>query len=173
MIKGPSQILPFLFLGSFMDGRNTDQLKGIGVSRVLNVSDSARFVDDQEFHIRHIPISDFGDTNLAGVFGKCFDVIATAKAADKKILVHCRHGQNRSPAVVLAYLVERERMSLKEAYSIVIAARPKIAVHESYFEQLQALEQTCFGQITLQQDDIGPSVQQLIRELRSESQDKE
>ena len=173
MIKGPSQILPFLFLGSFMDGRNTDQLKRIGVSRVLNVSDSARFVDDPEFHIRHIPISDFGDTNLVDVFGKCFDVIATAKAADTKILVHCRHGQNRSPAVVLAYLVERERMSLKEAYAIVIAARPKIAVHESYFEQLQALEKTCFGQITLQQDDIGPSVQQLIRELRGESQDKE
>ena len=173
MSKGPSQVLPFLFLGSVMDGRNTEQLKGIGVSRVLNVSDSARFVDDPEFQIRHIPISDFGDTKLLDIFGKCFDVISAAKAENRKILVHCRHGQNRSPAVILAYLVERERMSLKEAYAIVTSARPKIAVHESYFEQLQALENTCSGQVTLQQGEIGPSVQQLIRELRRESQDKE
>jgi hypothetical protein len=75
--------------------------------------------------------------------------------------------------VVLGYLIERERMTLKEAYALVTAVRPRIAVHEGYFKQLQELEKSCFGEISLHQEDIGPSVQQLIRDLRGETQSEE
>jgi hypothetical protein len=172
MQNGPSKILDFLFLGNYLDGRALERLMGLGISCVLNVSDSARYSDDPRIKVHHVPISDFGDSNLSEVLKDCFDIIQKCKSNSKNILVHCRHGQNRSPTVVLGYLISHERMSLKRAYELTTAVRPKISLHERYFEQLQSLEMSTHGTISLQQTDIGPSVQQLIRELRIEDSKK-
>ena len=170
MSAGPSRILPFLYLGSAVDARSATKLSVLGVSRILNVSDSARFEDDPRIVLKHIHVSDFGDTNLAPVFSACNEFIAAAKSEGATILVHCRHGQNRSPTVVLAYLMEREEMSLKDAYHLVSTARPRLAVHEAYFEQLRQVEISRYGANSLSQDDVGPSVQELIRRLRAETE---
>jgi protein-tyrosine phosphatase len=158
MSAGPSRILPFLYLGSAVDARSASKLSVLGVSRILNVSDSARFEDDPRIVLKHILVSDFGDTNLVPVFSACNEFIAAAKSEGATILVHCRHGQNRSPTVVLAYLMEREGVSLKDAYHLVSTVRPNVAVHEAYFEQLRQLEISRYGANSLSQDDVGPSV---------------
>lgn len=173
MRPGPSRILPFLYLGSAVDARSASKLSVLGVSRILNVSDSARFEDDPRIVLKHIPVSDFGDTNLAPVFSACNEFIAAAKSEGATILVHCRHGQTRSPTVVLAYLMEREGMSLKEAYHLMSTARPRVAVHEAYFEQFRQVEISRYGANSLSQDDVGPSVQGLIRRLRAEAESQE
>ena len=42
-----------------------------------------------------------------------------------------------------------------------------ICPHELYFAQMQRLEQDRFGSVTLTQEDVGPSLQQILRdELR-------
>jgi protein-tyrosine phosphatase len=169
MSGSPSQILPFLYLGDYLDARNLDKLKKLGISRILNVSDSARYVEDPEICLCHIPISDFGDTHLPAVFERCFEFISSAKTEGQTILVHCRHGQNRSPAVVIGYLVQLESLSLKDAYALVAEARPRIGVHEIYFEQLREVERGKTGVNTLTQSEIGPSVQDFLRTLRRDS----
>jgi hypothetical protein len=169
MRTGPSKILDYLFLGNYLDGRAVERLRGLGITEVLNVSDSARFIEDSGIRVHHIPISDFGDTNLSEVFKSCFTIIQKCNHEGKRILVHCRHGQNRSPSVVLGYLISHDHMTLKRAYELVTSVRPIISVHERYFEQLQILEEKTYGTITLHQTEIGPSVQQLIREMRIES----
>ena len=173
MSAGPSRILPFLYLGSAVDARSASKLSVLGVSRILNVSDSARFEDDPRIVLKHIPVSDFGDANLGPVFSACNEFIAAAKSEGATILVHCRHGQNRSPTVVLAYLMEREGLFLRDAYKLVCDARPRVAVHELYFKQLQELEVSRFGASTLSQEDVGLSVQEFIRRLRAEAETKE
>ncbi len=170
MSGSPSQILSFLYLGDYLDARNSDKLKRLGISRILNVSDSARYGDDSELQVYHIPISDFGDTHLPAVFERCFEFISRAKTEGRSLLVHCRHGQNRSPAVVIGYLVQLESFSLKDAYGLVAQARPRIGVHEIYFEQLRELERRKNGDNTLTQDEIGPSVQELLRALQRDSE---
>ena len=172
MTEGPSLILPFLYLGSAVDARNERRLSTLGISRILNVSDSARFPDDTSIVLKHIPVSDFGDTNLVPIFTVANTFISAAKLDDVPVLVHCRHGQNRSPTVVVAYLMEREGMSLKDAYHLVSTARPRTAIHEVYFEQLRQIEFARSGTTTLSQEDVGPSVQELIRRLRAEAETK-
>lgn len=169
MSGSPSQILPFLYLGDYLDARNFEKLKGLGISRILNVSDSARYADDPEMIQCHIPISDFGDTHLPAVFDRCFEFISDAKTEGRTLLVHCRHGQNRSPAVVIGYLVQLESLSLKDAYGLVVKARPRIGVHEIYLEQLRELELRKTGVSTLTQGEVGPSVQELLRALQRDS----
>lgn len=168
MREPPTQILPFLFLGTHLNGRDEPGLLSLGITRILNVTDSARFVEDSSILVKHVPVSDFGDTNLMPVVKMCCDFISQAKFDGRKVLVHCRHGQNRSPAIVLAYLMAMEGVSLREAYDRVVVARPRVAIHEAYLEQLRKLEFAQTGVNTLSQDDIGPSVQEWIRRLRAE-----
>jgi atypical dual specificity phosphatase len=169
MSGSPSQILPFLYLGDYLDARNFEKLRKLGVTRILNVSDSARNVDEPEIGFCHIPISDYGETHLPAVFERCFEFISKAKSEGRTLLAHCRHGQNRSPAVVIGYLVQLESLSLREAYTLVARARPRIGVHEIYFEQLRELERRKTGENTLTQDDIGPNVQEFLRTLQRNS----
>ena len=171
MRHGASRITDQLSLGGILDARDAHQLDRLGISRVLNVSESARFEDGGSIQFFHVPISDFGDTVLEPVFEKCLTLLSQWKAEGQKALVHCRHGQNRSPTVVLAYLIGCEGMSLRSAYDLVLDARPIVAVHEEYFVQLQNFEKKCCGEVTMTQADIGPSVQDFIRGLRAVKRD--
>ena len=76
-------------------------------------------------------------------------------------------GVNRSPTVVIAYLMRRLGWSLKKAYLHVTKERPVASPHERYFEQLQALELQWAGiqAPTLTREDIGPSLQQMLRDI--------
>ena len=61
-----------------------------------------------------------------------------AKAAPSKgsVLVHCHEGKNRSAALVVAYLMVEERMSLYEAVEQVWSRRPIVLSNDSFVDQL-------------------------------------
>ena len=60
------------------------------------------------------------------------------KAAPSKgsVLVHCHEGKNRSAALVVAYLMVEERMSLYEAVEQVWSRRPIVLSNDSFVDQL-------------------------------------
>ena len=63
---------------------------------------------------------------------------AAAKPAPSKgsVLVHCHEGENRSAALVVAYLMVEERMSLHEAVEQVWSRRPIVLSNDSFVDQL-------------------------------------
>lgn len=167
----PTEILPYLLLGSLNNARSKSVLSKWGITHILNVNDSAKFPDDPAVSYSHIPISDYGDTNLEEVFDSCFAPILEARAESGKILVHCRHGSNRSPTIILAYLVKHERMNLRDAYMLVTSKRENVLPHGRYLEALQEFEKSASGICTLSKDDVGPTVQEVVEQLRAESGD--
>lgn len=110
-------------------------------------------------------MSDYGQTNLKKVFEKCFDFIESAKNKKENILIHCRGGINRSATIVIGYLMERGNMTLKEAYKHVKSKRPKICPHDEYIKQLKKYEYEKRGEITLDDDDIGKTLNERIQEI--------
>ncbi len=163
MHSGPSQILPFLYLGGYLDARDADSMQRLEIRRILNVSESFRASDAGGFEYAHVPISDYGNTDLSTLLDQCYQFIDAAKASNQNILVHCRHGQNRSPTVVLAYLMAREGQTLRDAYTLVAERRPQIGVHEDYFAALQTIEKNLHGKVSLQSAEVGPSIQDIVR----------
>lgn len=59
---------------------------------------------------------------------------------DQAVLVHCNEGHNRSPALVLSYLI-RCGLSLRAAYKLVLRARPTIDPLPPYRHALWQQEQ--------------------------------
>ena len=135
----PAEILPYLFLGSRYHARNPLLLKRLGITHVLNVMESCRFEETTDRIQLHIPLSDYGDTNLRGSLEECFAFIEQAQAAGGRVLVHCRYGMNRSPAVVLAYLVLKLGRALDETYCELREKRAEVCIHQLYIRQLAEL----------------------------------
>mmetsp|Transcript_19257 Transcript_19257/g.31787 ORF Transcript_19257/g.31787 Transcript_19257/m.31787 type:complete len:199 (+) Transcript_19257:400-996(+) len=82
----------------------------------------------------------YRQNDVKASFQPCIQFIEEAKG--KGIcLVHCARGRSRSAAVVLAYLMIKEGMNLKQAYLHVKKRRPYIGPAGVLRPQLIALEQ--------------------------------
>ena len=166
----PNHVLPYLRIGAYRDALNESYLKSEHIDFILNVKDSCRYPSTPDVRYLHVPLSDYGDQNLfdENGFETCFTFIESAKEANGVCLVHCSQGVNRAPTIVLGYLVAKLKWTLKRAYEHLMQVRPMLSPHEKYFEQLQQLEQQVHGSISLTRHDIGPSLQETLRQLRTE-----
>ncbi len=56
------------------------------------------------------------------------------------MLIHCHHGQNRSAAVVVGFLMKTQEMSLLDALLHVQTARPLVQIDAKFLSVLRAFE---------------------------------
>ncbi|KAK0668364.1 protein-tyrosine phosphatase-like protein [Cercophora samala] len=68
------------------------------------------------------------------------DVLAREMGRSRKVLVHCDEGVSRSPAVVVAYLMKRDRRSLRAVMKDVRKKRGCVRVNRNFVEQLKVWE---------------------------------
>jgi predicted protein tyrosine phosphatase len=73
-------------------------------------------------------------------FVEVYDFIEECVSKNQKVLVHCVAGVSRSPTMVIAYLMKKNRWSFEQAYSHVEKQRPFIEPNPGFLEQLQAME---------------------------------
>ncbi|OIW16223.1 hypothetical protein TanjilG_18938 [Lupinus angustifolius] len=61
-----------------------------------------------------------------------------------RVLVHCMSGKNRSPAIVIAYLMKSRGWRLAQSYQWVKERRPSVELTEGSYQQLRELEHKIF-----------------------------
>lgn len=167
-----SQITPHLFVGRYQDSLDLEELTRLGITHILNVMESVKYSADTSVERLHLPVSDFGDTQLVDLIDKVSAFIDSALAKGGKVLLHCGRGQNRSPSVATAYLMRSQGMRLKDAFNLVRTKRPQFAPHESYLRQLQEMEMQIYGEISLTEDSEPLSIQEMARKIAREIEDK-
>ena len=150
LVSPPSRILPDLFLGDHGASTQYKLLVEAGVTHILNVRGGARVPPPpygEQLSVHSVKISDFGDDDLRVHLAPCFAVIDAARSTGGKCLVHCSMGVNRSPSIVLCYLMcaPHTRWSLRDAWEYVRARRPVVSPHHLYWEQLEAIESETHG----------------------------
>ncbi|KAF2292346.1 hypothetical protein GH714_020409 [Hevea brasiliensis] len=62
-----------------------------------------------------------------------------------RVLVHCMSGKNRSPAIVIAYLMKSKGWRLAQSYQWVKERRSSVDLTQAVYQQLQEYEQKMFG----------------------------
>jgi len=114
------KILPNLFVGSCpRNVEGIDRLKESGITAVLNVQTDEDFAswgidwDQLADHYRHlgievrrVPVRDFDPDHLRERLPECVRVLDELLQSGHTVYVHCSGGINRSPTVVIAYLME-------------------------------------------------------------------
>eukprot|EP00747_Dinoflagellata_sp_TGD_P029941 gnl/TRDRNA2_/TRDRNA2_134281_c0_seq1.p2 gnl/TRDRNA2_/TRDRNA2_134281_c0~~gnl/TRDRNA2_/TRDRNA2_134281_c0_seq1.p2 ORF type:complete len:212 (-),score=29.14 gnl/TRDRNA2_/TRDRNA2_134281_c0_seq1:105-740(-) len=162
-----SEIIPGqLFLGSAQDAHLVCRDNPSKITHVLNVSETMVLrpgVSEDGVVAAWVPIHDDG---LDEVFGEpqaeeeyaaalacdagarargawwrcCMFLEAACGVANSRVLVHCVHGVNRSPTIVIAWLMQTRRWPLSKAVRYVKIRRPRVRPVDGHMKQLVAFE---------------------------------
>ncbi|XP_063048351.1 dual specificity protein phosphatase family protein [Engraulis encrasicolus] len=141
------EVLPNLFIGNVAIAQNRTHLKKMGITHVLNAAHKKQgSIGDQEFYgevfLYHgIPAEDSSKFDLSVYFRPAADFIHTAlKKKDGKVFVHCIMGMSRSATLVLAYLMLKRRLPLRDAVQTLVKRRA-VFPNRNFLNQLLELEE--------------------------------
>lgn len=146
--KGISEVVKgFLYLGSGKDAQDKAQLKKYKINCILNVSGEWHSVEfHQQMRYKKVSLKDNELQGLMHHLDEIFEFLdEIRKSENSRVLVHCTVGRSRSAAIVIAYLMNRTKMSLKQAYEHVKAMRPLIKPNDGFIKQLMDYEKELFG----------------------------
>jgi len=152
----PSKILDFLFLGDEESSLSQDVLANLGITHVVSVlplsPDSAKFAPIIKYC--QCPIEDFSSRDIRAYFELARVFTDEAKKINGKVLVHCLAGVSRSPTVVISYIMQALKMSLREAFHHVLSRRSVIGPNPGFLQQLIQYEVTLFGKASMTMEDF-------------------
>lgn len=134
-----SEVLPHLFVGGAVcSPEQYDELRKRDVTHVLNVSNIDKAPEGFDYDF--IYADDVETEQLTRLFERSSEIIDIEQQKGKGVLVHCQRGLSRSPTLVIAYLMMKKRMCLRQAYEMVRKARPNIGPRSNFMVQLCHLE---------------------------------
>ncbi|KPJ11258.1 Dual specificity protein phosphatase Mpk3, partial [Papilio machaon] len=139
----PIEILPNLYLGNSTNSEDCDALARHNIKYVLNVTPDLPNTFEAEgcgINYLKIPIADHWSQNLAVHFPQAIRFIEEAMSARCGVLVHCVAGVSRSVTVTLAYLMQRHRLCLRDAFELVRSRKTDIAPNFHFMRQLHCFE---------------------------------
>ncbi|GLJ15494.1 hypothetical protein SUGI_0254390 [Cryptomeria japonica] len=137
----PTEVLPaFLYLGSYDNASRAELLKAQGIARILNTVPACQNLYKNSFTYHCLK----EEQTLP--FNEAVEFIEQCNKDKVRVLVHCMSGKNRSPAIVIAYLMRYKGWRLPESYQWVKDRRPSINLTSAVLKQLQDYEKEVFGE---------------------------
>lgn len=133
--NGPTQIETHLFLGNMEHANARATLRRLGITHVLSMC-QIRPNSFPGVVYRHMAVNDHPSERICSRFKECFRFIDGALQSGGKVLVHCYAGVSRSATVVIAYTMNRTRMSYPEAFGYIRRKRPVVDPNVGFVRQL-------------------------------------
>uniref|UniRef100_A0A3B3YZE0 Dual specificity protein phosphatase n=1 Tax=Poecilia mexicana TaxID=48701 RepID=A0A3B3YZE0_9TELE len=141
-----NEVWPKLYIGDESVARDKTRLSSLGVTHVLNaaagqhrINTGQMFYTDIEVVYHGVEAADHPEFNLQPFFNSAAQFIDSALKENGKVLVHCAMGVSRSGALVLAYLMIHQGLTLAEAIVAVRLCRD-IGPNSGFLDQLRKLE---------------------------------
>lgn len=138
-----SLIMDGLILGSQDIAVELKILEDFNITHILNVGYKIPNFYESKFIYKNVEILDDPSTNIRIFFDGCFDFIDDGRQ-EGCILVHCNAGVSRAPTIVIAYLMKKFNMKLKEAYELVKSVRSSIRPNDGFMKSLKEYESELF-----------------------------
>lgn len=136
----PSQILPWLYLGSYKNACNLEDLRNLNITYILNCAFECLNHFPKTIKYRHLKLFDNPLFNIISYLDKAIDFIDEAKNNNANILVHCQMGISRSASCVLAYLISKCNYNVISGLQFVKKKRPIIMPNYGFLQQLRKFE---------------------------------
>ncbi|CAG2230474.1 dual specificity protein phosphatase 7-like [Mytilus edulis] len=148
----PVKVLPYLYLGNAQNSADLNQLKKFGIKYILNVTPNVpnKFEMDSDFKYLQIPVADQLSQNLSAFFPQAIAFIDEARENECGVLVHCLAGISRSVTVTCAYLMQKQHISLNQAYDHVKQCKPNVSPNFNFLGQLLEFEKSILCQNSTQ-----------------------
>jgi len=144
-----------LYLGCQLRASNDDELMMLGITHILSVTNSINPIKGIKH--KHFVMSDFGKSELNTILDKVYPFMESAQRSQNKLYVHCTFGQNRSPTVIISFLMKNKGLTLYEAHKMLKEKRRLIQIHPNYAKMLLKLEKELLGETSLPDDWMEPN----------------
>lgn len=133
-----TEIDEFLYLGGYSAAVSEEVIGMHGIQHVVQL-----FVVEPPRHVKRleIPIRGGRTTNIEPVLKKALAYIEDAISQKQTVLVHCKHGRNRSASIVIAYLMAKKQWDFETAFNFVYSKRPILRIKPKVKEFLNKIDQ--------------------------------
>jgi len=138
----PTKILSWLYLGTFTNARNIEELKMNKINFILNVAVECKNKKlPENIKELHLKIEDSSDVKIIDYFEKANEFIDRCRIEGGNLLVHCKFGISRSPSFIIAYLIKFNKFSVDYALEFIKEKRNKINPNSGFLLQLYKYEE--------------------------------
>lgn len=140
--SGPVELLPHLYIGNYADAGNTDRLRQLGITHVVNCaafskSDKNPYAESTGIHVyKQFHADDSDNYDMLQHFQEAKAVIDDAREQGGKALVHCAMGVNRSGVICVAYMMTDLKLDLVETVRRIKDKRGMIICNRGFRKQL-------------------------------------
>ena len=137
----PTQVFNWLYLGTFSNATDLEELKRIKIKYVLNCASECinRTLPKDIIELR-LKIIDDVDFDILSFVEQSNDFINKAKLSGGNILIHCKMGRSRSVSLVIAYLIKYHGYNFNSALNLIKERRNQIGPNKGFIEQLKKYE---------------------------------
>jgi dual specificity phosphatase 12 len=106
------------FSGNVTAAMDVKRLESLGITHILTVDSiplPSYVTDLPKLTVRYIQAADMPKEDLLSMFPDCIQYIKDILESGKKILVHCYYGISRSATIVIAFVMEKYKLSYEKA----------------------------------------------------------
>ncbi|OCT62587.1 dual specificity protein phosphatase 3 [Xenopus laevis] len=145
-----NEVFPRIYVGDAYIVQNVIRLNRLGITHIINaaegnslmhVNTNAAFYSGTGIAYLGIKANDTPHFDLSFHFEEASDFISQALSQKNgRVFVHCREGYSRSPTLVVAYLMQCQRMDVKTALATVQQKRD-IGPNNGFLKQLCQLNE--------------------------------
>ena len=144
--KVASLVTDNILLGSKDDANNVEFLNKVGCTHILNLTTNIPIENSDLFITKRIGFEDSTDATLYDVSKPALMFLEEVENIDGRVLIHCKSGVSRAPAIVLLHLIVKHEIRLNMAYKHIKAMRPYIAPNDTFKFQLAEVEVRNLGE---------------------------
>lgn len=137
-----------IFVANADAAKDHQLLASLGVTAVISVGGGKKGAAAPGVAFLHFGIKDRSDTTYLPVFQKAAEFAGPILLSEEggSVLVHCRGGMHRSPAVAASLLIALVGLTSTEAIQCVQAARPIADFGVHLVKELRLYEMAMTGQ---------------------------
>ena len=143
------EIFPFLYLSAWNATTQCDDMKSIGITNIINVSDSSQPTTKQleYFDIIYCPFKDNEDINILTQIETLSFYINKLQTNDinKKIVINCHAGKSRSVSIIIGYCMIYQKMNMKQAWDYIIKIKDDIEPNLGFLNILMKMDKKLFN----------------------------
>lgn len=137
----PTEIFRWLYLGTFENACDLEELKRIKVTHILNCATECKNTNlPSDIKELHLNINDYEGFEIYDYFEQANEFLNNCKEDVGIALVHCKYGISRSVAFVIAYFIKYLKFSADSALEYLMQKRSKIKPNDGFMEQLREYE---------------------------------
>lgn len=156
-----TKISDSVYLGNDHDACNRKVLRAEKITHILSMV-GRKFSPSGSRGIKRkcVPMHDGGNSDVVKLLGDrgILDFMEESQKKKNKLLVHCQLGQNRSPTIVMAFLMKYHGMTLYRAWREVKQKRIIVQPNENYIKQLRVWDMYLHGRHSTPNDFLNMSI---------------